>query len=207
MPAAIAPANSINEGRIAAGKSCDSRFDSHGRNNLAPLRVLRYLATMPIAASEINFSDLSNKPADSVRKLQESPSRTLLVHRRGDEEDLVLTTASRAQEVREVVSTTTALFVALMQHSESVRDLVTDVMPTAFPWVRFLPREDMRAFVVELVDTLQAADSLGTPAPVTQLITQWQHTAEVHADPRLLAILRQDGDDLGDVPAPGAATA
>ncbi|MDU0293185.1 hypothetical protein [Saccharothrix longispora] len=162
---------------------------------------------MPRAASEINFSDLSNKPADSVRKLQESPSRTLLVHRRGDEEDLVLTTASRAQEVREVVSTTTALFVALMQHSDSVRDLVTDVMPTAFPWVRFLPREDMQAFVVELVDTLQAADSLGTPAPVTQLITQWQHTAEVHADPRLLAILRQDGDDLGDVPAPGAATA
>ncbi|GAA3871945.1 hypothetical protein GCM10022243_41490 [Saccharothrix violaceirubra] len=162
---------------------------------------------MSAAASEINFSDLSNKPADSVRKLQESPSRTLLVHRRGDEEDLVLTTAGRAREVREVVSTTTALFVALMQHSESVRDLVTDVMPTAFPWVRFLPREDMRAFVVELVETLEAADSLGTPAPVTQLIDQWRHTAEVHADPRLLAVLKQDGGDLGDVPAPGAATA
>jgi hypothetical protein len=160
---------------------------------------------MPIAAPEINFSDLSNKPADSVRKLQESPSRTLLVHRRGDEEDLVLTTASRAREVREVVSTTTALFVALMQHSESVRDLVTEVMPKAFPWVRFLPREDMQAFVVELVQTLEAADSLGTPAPVTQLISEWQHTAEVHADPGLLAILQEDGEDFGDVPAPGAA--
>lgn len=162
---------------------------------------------MGISASEINFSDLSNKPADSVRKLQESPSRTLLVHRRGDEEDLVLTTVSRAEEVREVISTTTALFVALVQHSESVRDLVTDVMPKAFPWVRFLPREDMRAFVVELVETLEAADSLGTPAPVTQLISAWQHTAEVHADPRLLAILQQDGEDPGDVPEPGATTA
>ncbi|MEU4743581.1 hypothetical protein AB0G02_24385 [Actinosynnema sp. NPDC023658] len=159
---------------------------------------------MGIAAPEINFSDLSNKPADSVRKLQESPSRTLLVHRRGGEEDLVLTTASRAREVREVVSTTTALFVALMQHSESVRDLVTEVMPKAFPWVKFLPREDMQAFVVELVQTLEAADSLGTPAPVTQLISEWQHTAEVHADPRLLAILQEDGEDFGDVPAPGA---
>ncbi|MFJ6672572.1 hypothetical protein ACIQMJ_15805 [Actinosynnema sp. NPDC091369] len=161
---------------------------------------------MPIPASEINFSDLSNKPADSVRKLQESPSRTLLVHRRGDEEDLVLTTVSRAEEVREVISTTTALFVALMQHSESVRELVTDVMPKAFPWVRFLPREDMQAFVVELVETLEAADSLGTPAPVTQLISEWQHTAEVHADPRLLVMLQQDGEDHGDVPAPGAAS-
>ncbi|MFE2755870.1 hypothetical protein ACFXGA_28105 [Actinosynnema sp. NPDC059335] len=162
---------------------------------------------MSAAAFEINFSDLSNKPADSVRKLQESPSRTLLVHRRGDEEDLVLTTAGRAREVREVVSATTALFVALMQHSEGVRNLVTDVMPTAFPWVRFLPREDMQAFAVELVQTLEAADSLGTPAPVARLISAWQHTAEVHADPRLLATLRQDGGDLGDVPEPGAATA
>lgn len=162
---------------------------------------------MSISAAEINFSDLSNKPADSVRKLQESPSRTLLVHRRGDEEDLVLTTITKAEEVREVVSTTTALFVALMQHSESVRDLVTDVMPQAFPWVRFLPREDVQAFAVELVQTLEAADALGTPAPVTQLISQWQHTAEVHADPRLLAILHQDGEDHGPVPAPGAATA
>ncbi|XVV05255.1 hypothetical protein ACQPW3_07645 [Actinosynnema sp. CA-248983] len=162
---------------------------------------------MSISAPEINFSDLSNKPADSVRKLQESPSRTLLVHRRGDEEDLVLTTASRAQEVREVVSATTALFVALMRHSESVRGLVTDVLPTAFPWVRFLPKEDMQAFAVELVQTLEAADSLGTPAPVTQLIAEWRHTAEVHADPRLLAVLRRDGEDLGDIPAPEATTA
>jgi hypothetical protein len=159
------------------------------------------------AASEINFSDLSNKPADSVRKLHESPDQTLLVRRRGDEEDLVLTTASRANEVREVVYTTTTLFIALMQQHAEVRGLVTDVMPKAFPWVRFLPREDMRAFVGDLVETLEAANSLGTPAPVTQLIAQWRHTAEVYADPRLLTILRQDVEDLGDVPMPGAATA
>ncbi|MDQ3576621.1 MAG: hypothetical protein M3443_03265 [Actinomycetota bacterium] len=158
-----------------------------------------------MAASEINFSELSNKPADSVRKLQESLNQTLLVHRRGDEEDLVLTTVSRAEEVREVVSTTTALFVALMQRHAEVRDLVTDVMPKVFPWVRFLPREDMQAFVVELVETLEAAGSLDTPAPVVRLIAEWRHTAEVYADPRLLDILRRDGGDLGEVSAPVAA--
>ncbi|MCO1582259.1 hypothetical protein M8C13_41585 [Crossiella sp. SN42] len=162
---------------------------------------------MTTSAPEVNFSDLSNKPVDTVRKLQESPSRSVRVHRRGDEEDLVLVTASRAAEVREVVSTTTALFVALMQHSAEVRDLVTEVMPTAFPWVRFLPREDVRAFVVELVDILEAANSLGNPAPVVQLITEWRHTAEVHADPELLATLRKDGEDLGEVPAPEATRA
>jgi hypothetical protein len=162
---------------------------------------------MPIAGSEINFSELSNKPADSVRKLQESPNQTLLVHRRGDEEDLVLTTVSRAEEMREVVSTTTTLFIALMQHHAEVRELVTDVMPKAFPWVRFLPREDMQAFVLELVDTLEAANSLGTPAPVVQLIGAWRRTAEVHADPRLVEILSRDGEDFGEVPEPGATTA
>lgn len=163
---------------------------------------------MSLASSEINFSELSNKPADSVRKLQESPNQTLLVHRRGDEEDLVLTTVGRANEVREVVSATTALFVALMQHSAEMRGLVTDVMPTVFPWVRFLPREDMQAFAVELIEVLEAANSLGTPAPVTRLITEWRHTAEVYADPRLFEILRGDHhEDLGEVPMPQAPTA
>ncbi|KOV80641.1 hypothetical protein [Nocardia sp. NRRL S-836] len=162
---------------------------------------------MAITASAINFSELSNKPADSVRKLQESPNQTLLVHRRGDEEDLVLTTAGRAEEVREVISTTTTLFVALMQHSAEVRRLVTEVVPQAFPWVRFLPREDVQAFVVELVDTLEAANSLGAPAPVVNLIGQWRRTAEVHADPRLAEILgRNHEEDFGEVPRPGATT-
>lgn len=162
-------------------------------------------------AAEINFSELSNKPADSVRKLQAAPNQTLLVHRRGDEEDLVLTTASRAEEVREVVSFTTSLFVALLQHSKEVRGLISGVMPTVFPWVRFLPPDDMRLFVVELLETLEAANSLGTPTPVVQLIGQWRRTAEVHADPRLVEILTRDdgldGEDHGEVPEPGATTA
>jgi hypothetical protein len=163
---------------------------------------------MSIAASEINFSELSNKPADSVRKLQAAPNQTLLVHRRGDEEDLVLTTVSRAEEVREVVSFTTSLFVALLQHSKEVSGLIADVMPTVFPWMRFLPPEDRELFAVEIVETLEAANSLGTPAPVIQLITAWRHTAEVWADPRLVEILTTDhgldGEDFGEVPEPGA---
>jgi fermentation-respiration switch protein FrsA (DUF1100 family) len=79
-----------------------------------------------------------------------------------------------------------------MQHDDRVRALVTEVMPTAFPWVRFLPEQDVRAFVVELVAALEGAESLQNPAAVAQVVTAWQHTAEVHADPELLTILRQD---------------
>lgn len=70
---------------------------------------------------------------------------------------------------------------------------MTPALP--FPWVRFLPTEDVRTFVLELADTLQVADALANVSPVVQVITKWRHTAEVHADPELAARVRQiDGD-------------
>ncbi|MFD4253194.1 hypothetical protein [Amycolatopsis thermoflava] len=142
----------------------------------------------------------------SLGKLRRA--RTLRVHRRAaDEEDLVLTTSSRAEQADEAASATTRLFLALMKHDDQIRSLVTEVVPEAFPWVRFLPREDVQAFVVELVDALEGAEALRNPAPVAQVITSWRHTAEAHADPELLAVLQCDGDDFGPVPAPGAADA
>jgi hypothetical protein len=160
---------------------------------------------MGAAPPEVNFSDLSNKPVETVRKLQHSPSRSLRVRRRGDEEDLVLTTASRAAQDDEVMSATTKIFLALMQHDPRVVTLVTEVLPEAFPWVRFLPKEDVQGFVVELVGTLKAADSLDNLAPVAQVIVGWRHTAEVYADPEVLAVLlHQDIEDFGPVPEPPA---
>lgn len=149
--------------------------------------------------SEVLFSELVNKPKDTVAKL--GRSRDLRLRRR-DDEDLMLTTAARAEQNNEVISATTRLFVALMQHDEQARALLLDVIPEAFPWVRFLPREDVQAFLVELVGTLRAVEELGTPAPVAQVITEWRHTAEVHADPELFATLTSDGEDYGAVPTP-----
>lgn len=149
--------------------------------------------------SEVLFSELVNKPKDTVAKLGQSRDLRL---RRRDAEDLVLTTAARAEQNSEVVSATTRMFVALMQHDEHARALLLDVIPEAFPWVRFLPRADVQAFLVELVETLRAVEELDSPAPVVQVITEWRHTAEIHADPELLATLTRDGEDHGAVPAP-----
>lgn len=142
-----------------------------------------------------------NKPTDTVAKLK--GSRDLRLRRR-DDEDLMLTTAARAEQNDEFVSATTRMFVALMQHDETARMLLLDVIPDAFPWVRFLPKEDVQAFLVELVGTLRAVQELDSPAPVVQVITEWRHTAEVHADPELRALLTQDGADHGPVPPPPA---
>ncbi|MGH3774057.1 MAG: DUF6247 family protein [Pseudonocardiaceae bacterium] len=145
---------------------------------------------------EVPFSELLQRPKDTVAKLEGSRSHSLRLRRR-DAEDLTLTTAARAEQDSAMVSAAVKMFVALMRHDEAARSLVIKVVPEAFPWVRFLPTEDVRAFVVELVDTLRAADALENVAPVLQLITEWRHTAEVHADPELAARVRQ-GDRPGE---------
>ncbi|MDD9383083.1 hypothetical protein M8Z33_41855 [Streptomyces sp. ZAF1911] len=73
-------------------------------------------------------------------------------------------------------------------------------------WLRYLPAYDMQDFFDELVNALGAPAVPDKTAAVAQLITEWQHTAEVYADPKLKAALTADnGEDYGPVPEPGAA--
>ncbi|MEV0092590.1 hypothetical protein [Streptomyces sp. NPDC050738] len=160
------------------------------------------MSTDPVAAvpDSVNFSELVNKNKQTLARLKKS--QRLLLHRR-DGEDLVLTTAARAEQDRTVVSAATRMLAAMARREPGSTDLLLDVLPDAFPWVRFLPEPDVHAFAVELVDTMRAAESIANNASVAQLLTAWQHTAEVHSDPELLAALTTDHDaDYGPVPNP-----
>lgn len=151
---------------------------------------------------ELNLSELLNKPKATLASLR--GARRILLRRR-DDEDLVLTTAARAEQDQQVMGATSRMFVEMMRTPEG-RTLVLDVLPAAMPWVRYLPAHDVREFSVELVEALGAAAELDNTAAVAQLITEWKHTAEVHADPELYAALTTDsGDDYGPVPEPGTA--
>ena len=155
---------------------------------------------MSADSAAVNFSELVNKNRQTLARLQESPS--LLLHRR-DGEDLVLTTATRAEQDRTVVSAATRILAAMARREPGNTELLLDILPDAFPWVRFLPEPDVHAFAVELVDTMRAADPLRNSASVAQLLTAWQHTAEVYSDPDLLSALTRDhGEDYGPVPDP-----
>ncbi|WP_406452052.1 hypothetical protein OG782_17645 [Streptomyces sp. NBC_00876] len=155
---------------------------------------------MSIESAAVNFSELVNKNKQTLARLEESPR--LLLHRR-DGEDLVLTTAARAEQDRSVVSAATRMLAAMARREPGSMELLLDILPDAFPWVRFLPGPDVHAFAVELVDTMRAADSIGNSASVAQLLTAWQHTAEVHSDPELLAALTRDHEaDYGQASDP-----
>ncbi|MFB9345869.1 hypothetical protein ACFFUA_00055 [Streptomyces heliomycini] len=161
------------------------------------------MTTMP---AEANFSELVQRPEDTVARMQVSARKGLRLHRR-DAEDLYLTTAARAAWAVEVVDSITRMFAALLKEGPAAVDLLTRVFPEAFPWVRLLPDGAVREFLVEFVETARASTDPGTIEPISQVIAEWKHTAEIYADPELYAALTAGhGDvDFGDVPAPEAA--
>ncbi|GIG89947.1 hypothetical protein Pen02_48830 [Plantactinospora endophytica] len=78
-------------------------------------------------------------------------------------------------------------------------DLVRKVLPSALPWVRFLPTADVDTMSDEFVATTEAAAAVGNTTPVSQLLVEWRHTAEIHADPDLYRALTGPRDDFGPV--------
>jgi hypothetical protein len=135
-----------------------------------------------------------------MAKLEESPRRRIRLDRR-DGEDLILESAARAEAEDEALSMTSRMFIALMKHDAGARTLALS-FPDVFPWVRFLPTEDVREFLVELVETLNACAELGNVAAISTVVSAWKDTAEIYSDPELLkaAVAPLDGADYGEVP-------
>jgi hypothetical protein len=153
-----------------------------------------------MTTTEVPFSQLVQHPRATVAKLEASPRRRLRLERR-DGGDLILQAAERAEADAAAVIVTTRLFAALMSNAEGSHVLLA-AFPAVFPWVRFLPPEDVREFVNEFTGTAQACAELGSMAPLEPVIDAWRTTAEIYVDPELHKALSTplDGTDYGPVP-------
>ena len=153
-----------------------------------------------MSVTGVPFSQLVQHPKPAVAKLEQSPRRRLRLERR-DGGDLILESAERADAEDEALSVASRLFFSLMKNDAAAPASLL-ALPEVFPWVRFLPRDDVRAFLVELIETLQAASDLGNMAALAPVIAAWRTTAEIHSDPELLkaATGALDGADHGEVP-------
>lgn len=155
---------------------------------------------MGTTVEAVAFSDLINKPVATIRRLLYA-RRLRLVRR--DAEDLVLISAATYDQQTAVVSAVTLMIASLARRREYLGETVDSIVADGFPWARFLPPNEVREFTKELTETLQAANSIDNLTPVSELIAQWRHTAEVYADPDLHAVLTSDSDtDYGPVPEP-----
>lgn len=154
---------------------------------------------MSIPLESVPFSDLLRQPTETAERLTRARAVRL---RRRDAADLVLMSADRAEAEGEVVDLTARLLASVVRRDPA---LVREVLPTVLPWVRFLPPLDIEQMTSEFVATAEAAAAVGNTAAVSQLLTEWRHTAEIHTDPDLHRILATPtGDDFGPVVRPAS---
>jgi hypothetical protein len=157
---------------------------------------------MADALEAVSFTELIQHPTRTTERL--AGVRALRLRRR-DADDLVLMSAGRAEQEGEVIDLTARLLAGVLQEMGSVA-VIRRVLPTVLPWVRFLPDDAVDELVTEFIDTTYAAAEVNNVAPISQLLTEWRHTAEVYADPELYAVLSQPHEgDFGRVPRPDAA--
>lgn len=151
------------------------------------------------AVEEVPFTELIQHPTRTTGRL--TGTRALRLRRR-DADDLVLMSADRAEQEGEVVDLTARLLAGVLREHGGA-DLIRQVLPSVLPWMRFLPAGAVDELAAEFVATTYAAASVNNMAPVSQLLTEWRHTAEVYADPELYEILtRAHEGDFGPATAP-----
>jgi hypothetical protein len=150
---------------------------------------------------EVPFTELIQHPARTTARM--AGLRALRLRRRGAA-DLVLMSADRARQEGEVVDVAARLLAGVLG-APGGADLVRQVLPTVLPWVRFLPAAAASELAAEFVATAHAAAGVDNMAPVSQMLAEWRHAAEVYADPELhTALTRAHEGDHGPVPVPGA---
>jgi hypothetical protein len=153
---------------------------------------------MSVGAEEVPFSHLLQHSRDTLEKLEGSRERRLRLVRR-DGEDLILESARRAEADEQAFSVAARIIEVILNTDESV---LIQIFPSVFPWVRFLPAEDARAFITEFIATARASAELGNMAPVATVIAAWMATAEVYADPELLRVLTTPLEEADYSPVP-----
>ncbi|MFJ9847142.1 prevent-host-death family protein [Kitasatospora sp. NPDC101155] len=148
----------------------------------------------------VSFSDLSK----NSKRVADTVERAQRVHvTRRDGEDLYLTTERHDRQREETADVTARLFTALIGSDEGARAVLL-ALPAVFPWVRHLSAEEVREFVVDLVDATRDVVELDVHANLHRVIVGWRATARILADPELTAELTRHlpGDDHGEVVAP-----
>lgn len=149
----------------------------------------------------VPWSKLLQQPNQVTAELEHTDAVRLA---RRDAEDLILTTVERADRALTEISTIARAFAAVVKHDDGAR-MAQLAMPEAFPWMRLMPEDAVEEFLEQFADTARACAEINVFAPLTQLVVEWKHTAEIYADPELYEHLTRPIDiteDYGPVTPP-----
>jgi hypothetical protein len=91
---------------------------------------------------------------------------------------------ARAEEAASILS-------AALDGVSELAVRLPELLARRYAWIRFLPTDGRSTFVREYVETLQACASIGNTVCLDEMLCAWKATAEVYADPTLLARLTE----------------
>lgn len=112
----------------------------------------------------------------------------VILSRRGEAEDLYLSTRERHErESRAAVVTTEMLAVVAQQQP----DLAVEALTRTLAWVAWLPIADKVACLQELLDDLRAGAQTGDLRRFALDLAAWQSTAIAYSDPEVLGQLQR----------------
>ena len=156
---------------------------------------------MGTVSDSVPFSELIQHPRETTSRLAEAETLRLV---RRNQPDLMLATVERVERDAEVFDITTRLLVGIVAQEPS-REVLRSSLVSVFAWTKFLPDDEVDEFLTELVEVARASAEIRSLRPVTQVIVEWKHTAEIHADPELYRRLTREhsaADDFGPVDVP-----
>jgi len=188
MPSRLPGGQASHEGLHLAGRwGHDDRVGASTSG--ADIRLISDIDGYPfgVPTRDHTFTELLRSPRAVVADLDDCD---VVVHRR-DGDDFVIHSLTRHLDE----AGGAALVAAMLRGAAPAPAALARALHEVLPWIRFLPDDARAEFASELFETVHAAASLGSFAPVSVVVAQWRHTAEVWADPALLRALRSPIDE------------
>lgn len=146
--------------------------------------------------TSVPLSDLSRQ---TTKVTEMAAQEDVILSRRGDAEDLLLSTRERYERQTQAQLITTSALAAL---ARTRPDLAAEAMTETLPWIAWLPTQDQVACLQELLDDLRAGAQTGDLRRFALDLDAWQSTAVAYNDPDILAALQTNTPDGPSVPRP-----
>jgi hypothetical protein len=162
------------------------------------LNMLRIGGVSATDVREVNWSDLQRDPK-MVAEIADEDGGVRVIRRDGV--NLILTREDRVERASAGAVIAARAMRGILQRQ--MPDDFGEAMLKEFPWIRLLPREDLKTFFRDFFDATLAAAELMHWGIVDQVFNEWKTTALIYADSKVRASLTGPIEsDLGPVPSP-----
>jgi hypothetical protein len=131
-------------------------------------------------------TEFARNPNRALKKIEQGD---IILRRTKGKGSIRVSLESRARAASTGMGEMARVLAQLIQTLPVTSPALVDALTTHYPWVRFLPEGDRAEFVREFLETMKACASINNFSRIEAVVYAWRSSAEIHADPELLAHL------------------